>query len=93
MTFVELIVAMTIMALVVGTLEVLAEAVHSAYGYNEAHGVATQHARVVLDRICRVADQCAIQARSFRASSCFRRRSVEQAAPIRSLSGIQRARR
>jgi hypothetical protein len=57
MTFVELLIAMTIMALVVGTLEMLAVAVHSAYGYNEAHSVATQHARVVLDRVCRIAGE------------------------------------
>ncbi len=63
MTFVELIIAMTIMAMVVGTMEMLAEAVHSSYGFNEAHGTATQHARVTFDRIRQIASEAKANAR------------------------------
>ena len=57
LTFVELVVAMTLMALLVGMLETLAQGIHDAYEYNEGHGMATQHGRVVLDRITRAASQ------------------------------------
>jgi hypothetical protein len=45
------------MALLVGTLETLAEAVHEAFEYNESHGLELQHARVVIDRITHTANQ------------------------------------
>ena len=55
LTFIELVIAMSLMVVLVGTLETLAEAVHEAFEYNESHGLELQHARVVLDRISRTA--------------------------------------
>ena len=57
LTFVELVVAMTLMVMLVGMLETLAQGVHDAFEYNEGHGMATQHGRVVLDRITRTVGQ------------------------------------
>jgi prepilin-type N-terminal cleavage/methylation domain-containing protein len=57
LTLLELLIAMGIMLLVVGALETLAQAVHQAFEYNEGHGMATQHARVVLDRITRTVNE------------------------------------
>ncbi|MBN2477606.1 MAG: hypothetical protein JXB62_23565 [Pirellulales bacterium] len=51
MTLLELLIAMTIMVMVVGTMGTLARGVQQGYQYAEGHGVATQHARVALDRI------------------------------------------
>ena len=51
MTLLELLLAMTITAMVIGTLGVLANGVQLSFQYAEGHGLATQHARVVLDRI------------------------------------------
>ena len=56
-TLVELAIAVTIVAMVVGTLEAVLQGVHHAYAYNEGHGLATQNARVVLDRIIATASQ------------------------------------
>ncbi len=53
LTLIELLIAMSIMAMVVGTLGGLAHGVRTAFEYTEGYGVATQHARVVLDRIAR----------------------------------------
>jgi hypothetical protein len=51
MTLIELLIAISIMAMVVGTLGALARGVQEGYTYTEGHGAATQHARVVLERI------------------------------------------
>jgi len=51
MTLLELLLAISIMAMVVGTLGALARGVQEGYTYTEGHGTATQHARVVLERI------------------------------------------
>ena len=53
MTLLELLIAMSIMVMVVGTLGALSKGVQEGYRYTEGHGLATQHARVVLDRIGR----------------------------------------
>jgi len=46
---------MTIMVMVVGALGAITKAVQLSFEYNQGHGEATQHARVVLERICRTA--------------------------------------
>jgi Tfp pilus assembly protein PilW len=51
MTLLELTIAMTIMLMVVGALGGLARTAQQGFEYSEGYGVATQHARVVLDRI------------------------------------------
>ena len=53
MTLLELLIAMSIMVMVVGTLGALSNGIQESYRYTEGHGLATQHARVVLDRIGR----------------------------------------
>ena len=53
----ELLIAMSIMVMVVGTLGVLAKAIQQSYAYTEGHGTATQHARVALDRIANTVAQ------------------------------------
>ena len=53
LTLLELLIATSIMAMVVVTLGTLAHGVQSAFEYTEGHGLAVQHARVVLDRIAR----------------------------------------
>jgi type II secretory pathway pseudopilin PulG len=57
MTLLELLIAMSVVAMVVGTLGALANGVQQAYEYNEGQGAATQHARVVLDRITRAVNE------------------------------------
>ncbi len=44
-------IAMTIMAMLVGTLGVLADGVQQSYEYTEGHSLATQHGRVAIERI------------------------------------------
>ncbi len=51
MTLLELTVAMTIMMVVVGAMAALTRTAQQSFEYSEGYGVATQHARVVLDRI------------------------------------------
>lgn len=51
MTLLELMIAMTIMAMVVAAIGGLARTVQQGFEYSEGYGVATQHARVILDRI------------------------------------------
>jgi Tfp pilus assembly protein PilW len=51
MTLLELLIAMSIMVIVVGSLAFLAEGVQQGFLYTEGCGLATQHARVVLERI------------------------------------------
>jgi len=53
MTLLELLIAMSIMVMVVGTLGALARGVQQGFRYTEGHGAMTQHARVALDRITR----------------------------------------
>ena len=53
MTLVELLIATTIMVMVMGTLAALSDGVQRAFEFNQGHSTATQHARVVLDRIAR----------------------------------------
>ncbi len=53
MTLLELLIAMSIMVIVVGTLGALSKGVQEGFRYTEGHGLATQHARVVLERIGR----------------------------------------
>jgi len=55
MTLIELVIAMTIMVMVAGTMGALAKTVQQGYEYNEGHGLATQHGRVAVDRITRTA--------------------------------------
>lgn len=57
MTLVELLVAMAIMLMVVAALGGLTRTVQQGFEYSEGYGVATQHARVVLDRIAQNACQ------------------------------------
>jgi len=51
MTLLELLIAMSIMAMIVIALGVMAHGIQQAYEYTEGYGTATQHARVALDRI------------------------------------------
>ena len=57
LTLLELVVAMTIMAMVVVALAGLTRTAQQGFEYSEGYGVATQHARVVLDRIAQNACQ------------------------------------
>lgn len=57
LTLIELLIAMSIMAMVVGSLGALAYGVQSGFEYTEGRGIATQHARVVLDRITQRVEQ------------------------------------
>ncbi len=51
MTLLELMIAMTVMLMVVGAMGGLARTVQQSFEYSEGYGAATQHARVLLDRI------------------------------------------
>ena len=53
LTLVELLFAMTILAMVVGTLAGLSHTAELGFEYCEGYGVATQHGQVALDRITR----------------------------------------
>ncbi len=53
LTLLELLIAISIMVIVVGTLSALAKAVQSGAEYSDGHAAATQHARVVVERISR----------------------------------------
>lgn len=57
LTLVELLLAMSITAIMAGTLSVLASAVYQGTAHIESQGTATQHARVVLDRIERLVSE------------------------------------
>jgi prepilin-type N-terminal cleavage/methylation domain-containing protein len=57
LTLLEMLIAMSVMVIVVGTLSGLARAVHSGAAFSEGHGTATQHARVVLERITRTVNE------------------------------------
>jgi len=47
----ELLIALSIMVMVAGVLAAITRSVQLGFEYNQGHGTATQHARVVLDRI------------------------------------------
>jgi len=53
LTLLEMLIAISIMVIVVGTLGGLAKAVQLSSAYGEGHGSATQHARVAMERIGR----------------------------------------
>ena len=57
LTLLELLIATSIMVIVMGTLAALSKAVQVSTEYSEGHGTATQHARVCLERITRVANE------------------------------------
>jgi len=57
LTLLELLIAISILAMVVGSLGALARGVQQGFEYTEGHGMATQHARVALDRIARTAGE------------------------------------
>ena len=57
LTLLELLIAMSIMVIVIGTLGALARAVQLGSEYGEGHGTATQHGRVCLERIARVVNE------------------------------------
>lgn len=57
MTLLELLVAMSVMVLIAGTLSGLAIGVQQGYDYAQGYGIATQHARVALERITRTVSQ------------------------------------
>jgi Tfp pilus assembly protein PilW len=57
MTLLELMVAMTVTLMIVGALGGLARTVEQGFEYSDGYGVATQHARVVLDRIAQNVSQ------------------------------------
>jgi hypothetical protein len=57
MTLIELLLASAILIMVVGALGAVGNAVQQGYEYSEGYGLATQHARVVLDRITRNVSQ------------------------------------
>lgn len=57
MTLLELLVAMSVLVLIAGVLGGLAIGVQQGYQYAEQYGVATQHARVALERITRTVSQ------------------------------------
>jgi len=55
-------IAMTVVAMMVGTLAALARGVQEGYVYTEGHGTATQHARVALERITATVREAATSA-------------------------------
>lgn len=57
LTLLELIIAMAVMLLVVGTLAGLAKGVQLGFEHGEAYGTITQHARVALERITRTVNE------------------------------------
>ncbi len=57
LTLVELLISITIITMTVGALGVMGRAVQIASEHNQSYGTATQHARVVLDRLARTVQQ------------------------------------
>lgn len=57
MTLLELLAAMSVLVLIAGVLGGLAIGVQQGYQYAEGYGLATQHARVALERITRTVSQ------------------------------------
>jgi hypothetical protein len=56
-TLLELLIAMSLMVLIIGSLGVLARGVQMSYEHGEGYGTITQHARVVVDRIERIVNE------------------------------------
>jgi hypothetical protein len=56
-TLLELLIAMSLMVMIVGSLGVLARGVQMSYEHGEGYGTVTQHARVVVDRIERFVNE------------------------------------
>lgn len=59
LTLMELLIAISIMVMVIGTLGALAKGIQQSFEYTEGHAVATQHARVVLERISKTVREAA----------------------------------
>ena len=57
LTMIELLIAISIMVIVVGTLGELTRAVHTGSEYGAGYGEATQHARVIIERISRMVSE------------------------------------
>lgn len=57
LTLLELLLAISIMVLIAGSLGALAQAVQSGAEFGEGHGTAAQHARVTLERITRTVSE------------------------------------
>jgi type II secretory pathway pseudopilin PulG len=57
MTLLELLMAMSVIVLIAGTLSGLAVGVQQGYDYAQQYGIATQHGRVALERITRTVSQ------------------------------------
>jgi prepilin-type N-terminal cleavage/methylation domain-containing protein len=57
LTLLELLIAISIMAMVLASLQAVGMAVYDAFQSDQSRGAATQHARVVLDRISRTVNQ------------------------------------
>jgi len=57
LTLLELLIAISIMVIIVGTLSGLAKAVQLSSEYSDGHAAATQHGRVCLERITRVVNE------------------------------------
>lgn len=53
LTLIELMLAMVVLSMVIGTLASLGTGVERSYEFTEGYGTATQHARVALDRMTR----------------------------------------
>jgi hypothetical protein len=56
-TLLELLIALTIVVMVAGALGAITRTVELGFEYNQGRGTATQHARVLLDRISRTAQE------------------------------------
>lgn len=57
LSLLELLIALAIMVMVVGTLAGLSRAVQLSSEYSDGHGMATQHGRVALERITRTVNE------------------------------------
>jgi len=57
LTLLEMLLAVSILVLIAGSLGALAQAVQSGSDYGEGHGMAAQHARITLERITRTVSE------------------------------------
>ncbi|MHB1036970.1 MAG: prepilin-type N-terminal cleavage/methylation domain-containing protein [Pirellulales bacterium] len=57
LTLVELLIAVSILTLIAGVLGGLSRAVQMGFDYSQGHGMATQHARVTIERITRIVNE------------------------------------
>ncbi len=57
MSLVELLIAVSILTLIAGVLGGLSRAVQMGFDYSQAHGTATQHARVTIERIVQLVNE------------------------------------